>query len=80
MAKKITKTQLIKEGIKHVSVDGEVYFSVAEIKSKFAEIKIDTEKIENLSFKSYIKAENIEPYTEFDKKIQQALNFNPRKK
>jgi hypothetical protein len=77
---KFTKTKLLREGVANQVIDGETYFAVEDVKVRYKEVKINVANIRTLSNTRYIKVEDIEPYTDFDGKIKQALNFNPRKK
>lgn len=63
--------------------DGVVYVTVQEIKDKFPDLKIDISQIrdhrdEKLGDVKLVPIDAISEMTEFDKKIRQSLNFNPK--
>ena len=70
--------KLLKDKIPHTIVDGKTYFSLDSIKEKYGDVK--TKETLVIEGKKYVLAENVEQYTDFDKHMKQALNFNNKKK
>ena len=90
MIKQITEEQLKKEPtITSVDFDGQWYFKVSDVSSflngeDLSEVQTITLPLnsgvaECALFDSIIKGRKKTELTEFDKKIKQALNFNPKK-
>lgn len=82
---RLTNEQLIKEGIKHVKHKGETYFPSHVILSKYPDARLKTKvTFLNLDFGDEvtlgIRADDFTIMTDFDKKIAQTLNFNPKGK
>lgn len=82
--KRLTKTRLMEDGIRHLEVGDELLFSVEDIKKNYPEFKVDVGKIRELSYESirtkFISLKDVEPLTDFDLKIRQSLGYNPNKK
>jgi hypothetical protein len=76
----MNKIKLVKDGIRHLIIEKKYYFMIKEVKAKYVDVKIDTSKILTVGNEVYIPADGIEQMTEFDKKIMQTLNFNPKGK
>jgi hypothetical protein len=81
---RITKKILLDAGVSNVMEGNAQYFSVAEVREKIPNVKIDTDKIKKLTIagkaQTGVLAGDIKPMTDFDAKIAKSLNFNPNKK
>jgi len=74
------KKEFLKKGFRNLLHNGVTYFSVYDIKVAYADVKFDTGNAIQVGGDIYVTAEAVEQMTEFDKKIKQSLNFDPRKK
>ena len=75
--KTLSIQNLINDNIEYTIVDGQYFFSVKDLESKFDNIKIDKKNIQEFVFKA-VKIEDITLLTEFDINIMKTLNFNPK--
>lgn len=81
----ITKEQLIKKGLRHMTYKGETYFPIKEILDNYPDARLnqginaEARDFGN-DFSLSVRAEDFVVMTEFDKKILKTLNFNPKNK
>lgn len=82
MSKKLTEKNLTHPEIRNLEINGEMYYSIEDVKKLHEDYKFET--INAITFQQgkkselFIKAVDIHPMTEFDKKIQHSLNYNPK--
>lgn len=80
----LTEQKLVKENIRYTNNEGNLYFYVEDIKKKYKDLKFPANKIKQFLIQGVhintIRLRDIQEMTEFDKKILQTLNFNPRNK
>lgn len=81
---KFTAAILLKQNVRYAIENGILYFDVQEVKQLHPKYKFPPEKIKQLAvggiYTDVIKPEDIQEMTDFDKKILQTLNFNPKGK
>jgi hypothetical protein len=75
---KITERQLIEKGVRNVDYEGDKYFLIIDINALYPYVKYTPLNVRVLKYESeemkFVKANDIEPMTEFDKKILSAAN------
>jgi len=81
---KPNQSTLIKQKMRYSLFEGELYFSVDDIREHYTTLKFPPEKIKQLPiggvYANTIKVSDIQEMTDFDKKILQTLNYNPKAK
>ena len=77
---KITQKEIMRAGIKWVNVEGTRYFLVSELKEHFPHVKVNIENLIESPMGKMVAYSDIELMSDFDLKINQALNFNPKAK
>jgi hypothetical protein len=80
MDKKPTIAELTREGVRKVSIGNEDYYVVEDIRHKFPHVRFDTERLADTTYGKAVQVKDVHPMSEWDKKIQQSLNFNPKKR
>lgn len=73
------KEELKLEGVREVTKDEEILYCVQDLKKLNPYIKCDSKNTKEIDGIVYIKLDDLEPMTDFDKKIFQSLNFKPDK-
>lgn len=74
------KNKLKEQNVKSIEINKKQYYDLEQVLEVFSEIKIDLENVVQIEDAYYIQAKDIHPTTDFDNTINQALNFNPKKK
>lgn len=74
------KEELELDGVREISLEGETLYSVKDLKKLNPYVKCDSKDVKEFDGVAYIKLDDLEPMTDFDKKIFKSLQFNPKKK
>jgi len=81
---KPNQSTLIKQKVRYSIYENELYFAVDDIREHYSDLKFPPDKVKKLPiggvYANTIKILDIEQMTDFDKKILQTLNFNPKGK
>lgn len=75
----MNKNELKLEGVKIVTHKGETFYNVKDLKKFNPYVKCDAKNAINVEESLYIKLDDLEPMTDFDKNIFKSLNFKPEK-
>lgn len=75
----MNEEKLINDGISFFEEDNQKYFNWEEIKEKYKEVKTDKSKGIKKEGILYVLAKNVQNFTMFDHKINNALNYNNKK-
>ena len=71
------------KGIDHYSFNDKVHFKVEDVKQHMPDMKINTdliiEKSEGGKRLMLVNEDALSEMTEFDKKVRQSLNFDPKR-
>ena len=78
------QSTLINQKVRYSIFENELYFAVDDIKALYTNLKFPPSKIKQLPvggvYANAIRIADVEEMTDFDKKILQTLNFNPKGK
>lgn len=74
------KAKITDKGIKSIEINKKQYFDLEQIIKTFTEVKVDIEQVIKVDDSFYVQAKDVHLKTDFDNKINQALNFNPKEK
>ena len=76
---KPNQKELMKNEIRWMNVEGKKYFNIDDLRSKYSDLKFNTNNLIDSPLGKYVAFTDIHEMTDFDNKILTALNFNPRK-
>jgi len=76
---KPNQKELMKNEIRWMNVEGKKYFNIDDLRSKYSDLKFNTDNLIDSPLGKYVAFTDIQEMTDFDNKILTALNFNPRK-